>query len=110
MSSFAGSDQSARGVFRKEDLLCRFGGEEFVVVFQGVSINAAKQALSRLQEKLGKLTICDTKQPMISFSAGISDILKAGNVTKAIGQADTALYKAKSLGKNRIEIFDGEVQ
>ncbi|WP_457642169.1 EAL domain-containing protein [Persephonella sp.] len=90
---------------RKEDLIIRYGGEEFLILLKKyrkdkkVSFKAAE----RLFNIVRKTKIEGIK---LTISIGINiDTDKARNLTDAIKKADIALYKAKREGRNRIEIY-----
>lgn len=85
---------------RKNDILFRYGGEEFVVLFQTPVIEEAQQALSRYKQQLEKITLSE-KGIRVSFSAGLIQ-MASNNLSEEITKADKALYKAKDLGRNRI--------
>ena len=90
---------------RKQDIVSRFGGEEFMLVFPGASSGLLIKALQRIsksfQEACRKeLDICPT------FSAGIAEFSSQQigeiNVDAIISEADTNLYQSKTRGKNMI--------
>lgn len=88
----------------KKGTVARWGGEEFVVVFEGMAVQEAGElvdaARHALTEKRFKLR--DTDQPlgMISFSAGVAG--GSGTSAEIVKEADRLLYKAKQDGRNRI--------
>ena len=89
---------------RHEDTVCRFGGEEFLVVF----LNATKQeAVARAEiwlKDLAKLQLSKTvKKVKISFSCGIVSFPHDGeNMDSLFKKADDCLYQAKAAGRNRV--------
>lgn len=94
--------QSTRG----EDVLARFGGEEFVILLPGASLrNGAKKARQICESIAGTRYVLEgmpSKQALaITVSVGVSALRKGDTATALIDRADRALYLAKTSGKNR---------
>ncbi|MBT6610593.1 MAG: diguanylate cyclase [Deltaproteobacteria bacterium] len=93
---------------RKEDIACRFGGEEFVLVLPGTDEIVAKKRAEdlRLIVETGKPILHGKKElPNITISLGIALLPEHGKT--AIGlvtAADQALYQAKREGRNRVVV------
>jgi len=91
-----------------DDMVFRYGGEEFAMISTGCDENEIKFVLDRILKNLGKTKIkYDNKNLKITFSAGIKaidDNLTTGE--ELIKQADAALYYAKSHGRNQVLIYD----
>ena len=100
LASFAGHLRS--GV-RDRDMVGRFGGEEFVVVFPATTIEGAYDVLRRLRASW------QTASPLpITFSAGIAAVTGLDGDREPAGQsalksADALMYAAKSAGRDRVE-------
>jgi diguanylate cyclase (GGDEF)-like protein len=93
--------------FRKEDLRCRWGGEEFVVVLMGETGEGAKTVLGRMASELAKLEFqSDKGEPFqVTFSGGVAVAPRDGMTLDALlRMADERMYRAKAAGGNRIEI------
>lgn len=92
---------------RVSDLVIRYGGEEFLLVFNGASVVDAYQIMEKLRVMAETLHLqygaFDLK---ISFSAGVASFPsdKVSDLPTLIHQADAGLYKAKESGRNRIVI------
>jgi diguanylate cyclase (GGDEF)-like protein len=96
--------------FRKEDLRGRWGGEEFLVVLTGETAASAREILSRTAAELERIPFESEhgERFHVTFSAGIAEAPKDGvDVEALLRVADARLYRAKSNGRNRIEIDDG---
>jgi diguanylate cyclase (GGDEF)-like protein len=94
----------ARRALRKGDVIARWGGEEFIVVFPRTTESEAVDALERLQAAL-TAEIPTAQGPVhIRFSAGVASLSGNENLQGIIGRADHALYRAKKAGRNRIEV------
>lgn len=92
-----------RSLFRSQDRIFRFGGEEFVVLLRAVTLAQARQALERLRAaiqehhfpQVGHITVS------IGFAA-----THAGPPVEILGRADQALYHAKENGRNQVCFYD----
>ncbi|PKP87330.1 MAG: GGDEF domain-containing protein [Alphaproteobacteria bacterium HGW-Alphaproteobacteria-17] len=90
--------------------VARHGGEEFVMLFRGLTPTQAAERLDDAREALAgrRLINRKTDEPFgqITFSGGVADVFGYGETRGALKAADEALYKAKAGGRNRIEIAD----
>jgi diguanylate cyclase len=87
---------------RPSDSVARFGGEEFVVLLPGTTVQVAQVVLSRLQRSLSaSLFIHDQREVFVTFSAGVTAYRPGEALQPALERADEALYEAKRTGKNR---------
>jgi diguanylate cyclase (GGDEF)-like protein len=93
--------------FRLEDLSCRFGGEEFCIVFKDENLQHAKNAALNLLNCFKDLQIQlpDQQQISITISVGISKHVPGETLLKTIQRADEALYRSKKNGRNRVEVI-----
>ena len=99
--------QNMNVVFRYHDMATRYGGEEFAVLFPNTNINGALSALNKLQYKLKanpNIPFKDIKIPVPTFSAGITLYNQGEDADEIIRRADIAMYKAKTAGRDRIEV------
>lgn len=87
--------------------VARHGGEEFVLLFRDTPVAQAYAKLDQLREALAARRLVNraTEQPFgqITFSAGVADAFAFADRRSALKAADTALYRAKQNGRNRIE-------
>ncbi|MDR1424888.1 MAG: GGDEF domain-containing protein, partial [Azoarcus sp.] len=95
-----------RETLRPQDTLARFGGEEFIILLPDTSTEKANAVLVRLQRELTKRIFCapTSERLLITFSAGIAQIMPGERPEAAIVRADEAMYAAKRAGKNRVWI------
>ena len=92
-----------------EDLACRYGGEEFAVVLPGTGLSGAQAVAARFCRSLDEAAIPHEESsvaPVVTVSIGIavSASRDDGDPVDLVQAADTALYQAKSLGRNRIAL------
>lgn len=101
-----------RASARKEDSVCRMGGEEFFVLCRGSDLESSVHAAERLRQKVAGLKIrVDKAEITVTISIGLAareaDMSDPGALVNA---ADKALYAAKQQGRNRTCLFrDGAV-
>lgn len=90
-----------RATVREEDVVSRYGGEEFVVVLPGLDAAGAVPILERFSSRLAE-AVQAGEVPELTVSVGVSDSLLATQPSDAIRQADGAMFAAKQAGRNRI--------
>ena len=87
---------------RSMDVIGRFGGEEFLVVLPDTPLAEAAGVVSRLQKELTKrIFVYNSQRLFITFSAGIAQCAPNEIPEAVLKRADSALYQAKKMGKNR---------
>lgn len=92
---------------RSEDFVARYGGEEFVVVVKGMKENEVEllaESLRKGVEKLGIENSGSKVSKFVTVSLGVSTIIpsKDSSPEGLIASADSALYRAKQDGRNRV--------
>ncbi len=91
---------------RGVDTLCRYGGEEFAVLLSETSARHGLRLAEELRQRVQESDLLP--QGTLTVSAGVCDISAAANGEDWLQQADEALYRAKSSGRNRVEHVAGE--
>ncbi|MDV7144185.1 GGDEF domain-containing protein [Tropicimonas sp. TH_r6] len=94
--------QILRANCRSQDIVCRYGGEEFVVFLFGVGQEDGLKAAERIRKLIATAeTRHEDLKLRVTVSIGGSHKDRTERVERAIKEADKALYKAKALGRNR---------
>ncbi len=89
-------------VVRQGDVLARWGGEEFLLVMPEATVDEAKIVLERYRRHLRQAaTWAECVSAEVTFSAGIASFVSSQTFEHALQRADTALYEAKRLGRDR---------
>jgi diguanylate cyclase (GGDEF)-like protein len=102
--------QTMKKTFRKTDINCRYGGEEFLAILPGTEGFGACVAAEKL-----RLAIQETKFKFenqvipVAISSGVAQILIGTEKGEdAIARADAALYRSKESGRNQVSFHDGK--
>lgn len=93
-----------RAHFRGDDMACRYGGEEFVVVLTEATLESARARAEELRKEVRRLVAQHRRQPLgpITISVGVAALPEHGvSPEDLIAAADRALYQAKSDGRDR---------
>ena len=98
---------------RESDIPSRYGGEEFVFLLPHTNLEEAKVVAQRLRScveakkiNIEDYKIKDVKEISVTISIGVSEFNKQNKeYTDLYKQADSALYKAKESGRNRVVVF-----
>ncbi len=87
---------------RNQDIVVRFGGEEFVILFQDTQLETARLVLERLLIRLKEHVFTSlTMTRPLSFTAGIVTC-NDNNILEALKRADDLLYQGKNAGRNSV--------
>lgn len=89
---------------RDEDLLARFGGEEFVILLTKIDLQGAEQVADRIAQELCLDHEVLPKNTALTLSFGIASVETSHHLEGAIKQADQLLYSAKNAGRNRAHV------
>lgn len=96
------------GSLRASDILGRYGGEEFLAILPGVGTAEAGAAAERLRAAVAGARVDVGGESIgVTTSIGCAGRERIGNETvdELVREADTALYRAKTLGRNRVEAY-----
>jgi diguanylate cyclase (GGDEF)-like protein/PAS domain S-box-containing protein len=92
---------------RAGDTTCRYGGEEFAIIFSETDADGACICMEKIREEIKALQLHYRGQALgsITVSAGVAVYPGQGdNAEELVRAADTALYRAKSEGRNRVVV------
>lgn len=89
------------GCIRDDDLVYRYGGEEFVVLLKAPDEEDAERTFNRIREMIAEHNFPQLKQ--VTTSIGFVEIVGQQSPSDVIGQADEALYFAKQNGRNQVQ-------
>jgi diguanylate cyclase (GGDEF)-like protein len=87
---------------RSVDTICRFGGEEFVVLLSETGIDGAARIAEELRIMVASARILP--EGSMTVSLGVSEVIEADSLDHWFNLADSALYLAKRNGRNRVEV------
>ena len=94
---------------RPGDVVARYGGEEFGVILPATGPSGAKIVAEKLRWAVFDLKIPHEKSPVgvVTVSVGVASIIPDGGISPddLVGAADSALYRAKASGRNRVEVY-----
>lgn len=92
---------------RQSDLPARLGGEEFVLLMPNTDLEQGKIVAKRIKSAFqNSVVVYKDKEIKTTLSGGLSSLMsELDSIDDLIRRADEALYRAKELGKNRIEIY-----
>jgi diguanylate cyclase (GGDEF)-like protein len=95
---------------RRYDQVCRYGGEEFVLMLPNTAPEQAVPIVDRLRRGMAELHIqIDHGAPIsITASFGIAPLMAQQPIGTSIGCADRAMYAAKRSGRNQVCVWDGQ--
>lgn len=95
------AQQLEQEVHEPEELLARFGGEEFVIVLPGIDIEEATTRAHAVRARCERFG----KDREVTVSVGVAACVPRGGLkaVQLLDEADAALYRAKKLGRNRVE-------
>ena len=94
---------------RPTDLVARFGGEEFVIIFPDTDLELAARAADRVREAIAGEVLAmpdGTALPRVTISMGVAQLATGQTVPDLLKTADLAMYRAKQAGRNRVVVAD----
>jgi len=97
---------------RGEDIACRYGGEEFVLIIPEASLDIAQQRAEEIRRGVPHLKVVIREHPLenTTISLGVAIFPDHGATGEdVLRAADDAMYKAKAAGRNRVVVAEGRV-
>lgn len=99
--------QTVKSCVRKEDIVARWGGEEFIVFFKYTNINSALMIAEKIRASVEQLTVVTPEQNIkVTISIGVSSFKKTDSLPNdVIERADDSMYVSKNTGKNKVTLY-----
>lgn len=95
--------KAIQGVARPQDIVCRFGGEEFVVFLSEATLEVGQAMAEQMRQRVEQLDLVEQARKItVTVSIGGSLATQVEEIDLAIHAADAALYRAKRQGRNRV--------
>ncbi len=92
-----------RSACRESDALCRWGGEEFLVLMEGCPLDDALQRAEVLRQTIASQPVRFGREDIsLTLSIGVAEWLDGEDLDSLVNRADGALYEAKHLGRNQV--------
>ncbi|GAB4211387.1 MAG: hypothetical protein Fur007_01560 [Rhodoferax sp.] len=103
--------QRLREAVRDVDTIARLGGDEFTAVLSESDLDTAQRVARRIVDDLSASFRVQDRDVFVSCSVGVAFFPEdATDATALLQAADSAMYRAKDLGRNRVEFFKPELQ
>jgi diguanylate cyclase len=98
---------SVQDSLRSSDLVFRYGGEEFVVILNGIQGDNALKLAEKIRQGVEKEYFVDKdKKLKVTISLGVACVTEGESELELFERADKAMYVAKRKGRNRVELAD----
>lgn len=91
-----------RSCIREDDIICRWGGEEILILFIDTPKDLAREILLRIQSQLSNLS-CKSEPPLphaVTLTFGLTEYVPGQSAKDLVAEADRLLYQGKQAGKN----------
>ncbi|WP_110428828.1 diguanylate cyclase [Glaciecola sp. KUL10] len=92
-----------KSVIREQDLVGRWGGEEFLLLMPNTEIDGASVVAEKLRSQVEQILSEEIKST-VTITLGIAQCGRSETIESCLKRADEALYKGKELGRNRVEL------
>lgn len=100
--------QVLSSTLREMDIVCRFGGDEFVVICPGSKLHEAAVGAERVRQAVAEHAVSlKQSQRQVTISLGVAEVISPEIAEGLIQRTDDALYAAKRAGRNRVHWHNG---
>ena len=93
---------------RRSDIVCRYGGEEFLLILSGATAKSALKRAEEIRQKCADIRILhEKKEVQVTMSMGVATYPIHGKSTEELlVKADKALYRSKRSGRNKVTVWE----
>ena len=92
-----------RSQVREQDIVARWGGEEFIFLFPETDLSGATVVAEKIRAKIERDELTAPGQPLqVTLTLGLAEVSRDDSLEASMARADRALYEGKRLGKNRV--------
>lgn len=93
---------------RRSDIVCRYGGEEFLLILYGATAKSAYKRAEEIRQKCAHIRILhEEKEMQVTMSMGVATYpLHSKNTDELLVKADKALYRSKRTGRNKVTVWE----
>ena len=92
-----------QGCLRESDFLCRWGGEEYLLLLKGCDLNRAQLIAENIRTTVKETPMSyDGATINLTISLGVAEYKAKESITLLFARADQALYRAKDAGRDRV--------
>ncbi|HEY9163505.1 MAG TPA: GGDEF domain-containing protein, partial [Magnetovibrio sp.] len=97
--------QATRKAVRESDIVCRWGGEEFAVLASHCNQAQAVELSEKIRAAIkSTLLVSNHPETHLTASAGVAEAHEGDDANTLLARSDKALYQAKELGRDRVEV------
>lgn len=98
-----GFGDDLRRCLRQSDIVCRWGGEEFIILLKGSDSQSARRVAEKIRLLAEQHTYVFANEPVqVTVSIGLAELQPDDTLHSLIARADSALYRAKQSGRNQV--------
>ena len=90
-----------KSAVRRDDMVARWGGEEFIIILPYASLDQAAETAARVKKHLSNIEYCNAVGK-VTASFGVTAFVESDNMHSILDRADQLLYQAKRQGKNQV--------
>ena len=90
-------------ILRENDFVCRWGGEEILILASGTPLSGAALVAERIRAHIEDMEVCCEEHTIqCTITAGAAESTEAATIEEMISLADERLYSGKKSGKNKV--------